>query len=130
MIADASPLTFSEPFVLICAFVVGTLAVTRMVRLIVDDEFPPMIWLRDRYIDAVTRHARDADDDDTRRRAHRWATLVECPWCVAPYVTFVDLVWAWSTGLHWTWWFGNVWAAVSWLAAYLTLRDIPPEDRE
>jgi len=56
--------------------------------------------------------------------------LVECPWCVAPYITFVDLVWAWSTDLHWTWWFGNVWAAVSWIAAYMCLRDIPPEQRE
>jgi len=113
--ADASPLSFDTPFVLVCAFVVGTLAVTRITRLIVDDDYPPVQW--------ATNHF-------TRRVPERWGVLVECPWCVAPYVTVVDLAWAWSTDLHWTWWFGNTWAAVSWLAAYLCLRDIPPESRE
>jgi len=115
VLADASPLTFDEPFVLICAFVVGVLAVTRMVRLIVDDDYPPVVWLREKFVWAVPE---------------KWALLVECPWCVAPYVTIVDIVWAWTTGLHWSWWLGNTWAAVSWLAAYLCLRDIPPESRE
>jgi hypothetical protein len=64
------------------------------------------------------------------RVPEKWGVLVECPWCVAPYVTVINLAWAWSTDLHWTWWFGNVWAAVSWIAAYLCLRDIPPESRD
>jgi hypothetical protein len=115
VIADASPLTFDSPFVLICAFVVGVLGTTRIVRLIVDDDYPPVQWVTDRY---------------RMRVPEKWGVLVECPWCVAPYVTVVNLAWAWSTDLHWTWWFGNVWAAVSWIAAYLCLRDIPPESRD
>ena len=114
MFADASPLSFDAPFVLIAAFVVGVLAVARITRLIVDDTFPPVRAATDWYI---------------RHTPEKWGALVECPWCVAPYITVVDMAWAWSTGLHWTWWFGNVWAAVSWLAAWLTLRDIPPDQR-
>lgn len=115
MLADASPLTFDDPFVLICAFVVGTLAVTRITRLIVDDDYPPIQWATEQY---------------ARRAPDKWVKLVECPWCVAPYVTVVDMAWAWSTGLHWTFWFANVWAAVSWLASFLCVRDIPPDQRE
>ena len=107
-------ITYEEPLWLAIAFVIGTLAVTRVVRLIVDDEYPPMQWATQRL---------------TRVLPEKWETLVECPWCVAPYVTLGNLAWAWGTDLHWTWWFANVWAAVSWLAAYLNLRDIPPEDR-
>ena len=36
-------------------------------------------------------------------------------------MAFVDIVWAWTTDLHWTFWFANTWAAVSWIASYLTL---------
>lgn len=99
---------------LVLAFVVGTIACARMVRLIIDDDYPPVVWLRERYVEKV---------------GERWGMIVECPWCAAPYVVVVDLVWAWTTGLHWTWWFGNLLAAVSWLVAYLNLRDIPPEAR-
>ena len=115
MFADASPLSFDAPFVLVCAAIVGTLGVTRITRLIVDDDYPPVQW-------ATMKLA--------ERLPEKWVKLVECPWCVAPYVTFVNLVWAWATDLHWTWWFGNVWAAVAWVAAFLCLRDIPPESRE
>jgi len=114
MIADASPLSFDEPFVLIAAFIIGTLACTRIVRLIVDDEYPPTMWLTEQFV---------------RRVPEKWGKLVECPWCCAPYVVLVDMIWAWSTDLHWTWWFGNVWAAVAWLCGYLNLRDIPPDQR-
>lgn len=114
MLGDSSPLTFDEPFVLVAAFVIGTIAVARMTRLIVDDSFPPVEWMREHFV---------------RRMPEKWGVLVECPWCVAPYITLVDIAWAWSTGLHWSWWFGNLWAAVAWLAAWMTLRDIPPDQR-
>jgi hypothetical protein len=74
-----------------------------------------VVWLRERFTWAVPE---------------RWGVLVECPWCVAPYLTLLDLIWAWTTGLHWSWWAANTWAAVSWLAAYLCMRDVPPDKRE
>lgn len=115
MLADASPLTFDDPFVLICAAVVGALAITRITRLVVDDTWPPVVWAKERFVSHVPE---------------KWGVLVECPWCASPYIALGDLIWAWSTDLHWTWWFGNTWAAASWIAGYLTLRDIPPESRE
>lgn len=115
MIAFDTEVTSDQPLVLLAAFVIGTLAVTRITRLIVDDDYPPVRW-------ATTQFA--------KRVPERWGVLVECPWCVAPYVTIVDILWAWGSGLHWTWWLGNVWAAVSWIASFLCLRDIPPESRE
>jgi hypothetical protein len=114
VIADSSPLTFEDPFVLICAFIVGVLAVTRMTRLLVDDDFPPTLWLRKEYL---------------RRTNEAWGLLVECPWCMSVWVTLIDLGWAWISDLHWTWWLANTWFAVAWLAAFLNLRDIPKEDR-
>lgn len=115
LIGDASPLTFDEPFVLVCAFVVGVLAVTRITRLIVDDDYPPVDWATSQFVKHVPE---------------KWGVLVECPWCVAPYVTVGNLAWAWGSGLAWHWWFANAWAAASWVAAFLCLRDIPPEQRE
>lgn len=115
MIADGSPLSFQEPFVLICAAIVGTLAVARITRLIVDDAYPPMDWLTDQF---------------ARRVPEKWAPLVECVWCVSPYVALPDILWAWGSDLHWSWWLVNVWAAVSWIAGFLGVRDIPPDQRE
>jgi hypothetical protein len=83
--------------------------------LLVDDEYPPTMWLRERYV----AHAPAA-----------WHNLAECPWCMAPYIVLGDMAWAWGTGLHWTWWFGNIWAAVSWLVGFLNVRDLPPDQRE
>lgn len=101
------------------ALIVGVLAVTRVVRLIVDDSYPPVEKFRQWYVAKVPE---------------RWGTLVECPWCAAPYVAAPAVAWfaalvarpSW-TWLVWTWWIVNGWAAVSWLASFLTLRDEPPD---
>lgn len=104
---------------LLAAFVVGVLAVARVVRLIVDDDYPPMVWARRKFVEHVP--------DD-------WSELVECPFCVAPYVTAVaaGLTW-WSFNgdgkLDWWWWVPTLWLAVSYLAAMVNTRDVPPESR-
>ncbi|RPJ71782.1 MAG: hypothetical protein EHM24_11295 [Acidobacteria bacterium] len=106
--------TLDQPVTIVAAFVVGVLAVARMTRLLIDDDFPPVAKLREFYV---------------RRAPTSYESLVECPWCMSPWVALVDLAWAWGTGLHWTWWFANVWFAVAWLAAFLCARDIPPDAR-
>lgn len=103
-----------DPFTVICAFVVGVLGVTRIVHLIVDDDYPPVEWAKNWYC----RHV-----------PPRWQVLVECPWCVAPYITFVSLMWAWASDLHWSWWVAHLWAGVSWLASYAVMRDVPEDQR-
>ena len=115
-------MTPDEPFVLVIAIIVGVLSVTRVVRLIVDDAWPPVTRLRDIY---------------ARKASEEWLPLIECPWCVAPYVSLPAVAWfallvafpSW-TAVLWIWWVVNAWAAVSWLAAYISMRDIPPEARE
>ncbi|RPI06020.1 MAG: hypothetical protein EHM63_08900, partial [Actinobacteria bacterium] len=112
MIAEQTEATFDQPLVLIAAFVVGCIAVARIVRLIVDDDFPPVLWVRRQIVKVLPPS---------------WIDGLDCPWCVAPYVAIIDIVWAWSSGLHWSWWLGNVWAAVAWIAAYLCMRDVPED---
>jgi hypothetical protein len=108
-------LTFDEPFVLVCAAVVAVLSVARVTRLIVDDDYPPVQWATMKIANILPQ---------------KWVKLVECPWCVSPYISLVVIVWAWTTGLHWSWWLGNGWAALSMAAAMIVVRDIPPDQRE
>jgi hypothetical protein len=114
VIADASPLTFDDPFVLICAAIVAVFAVARWTRLIVDDDYPPTRWLTERFVRAVPE---------------KWGVLVECSWCTSPYVAAIIVGWAWATDLHWSWWFVNVIASLSWLAGFMGARDIPIDQR-
>ena len=79
MIADASPLTFDDPFVIICAAAVAIFAVARWTRLIVDDAYPPTDWLTTQFV---------------KRVPEKWGVLVECSWCTSPYVAAVIVRWA------------------------------------
>lgn len=115
MLSDGSPLAFSSPFVLIVAFIVGVLGTARITRLLVDDDWPPVEWLRQRYV----RHA-----------PRGWEGLAECPFCAAPWVALAETATAWAWDLPWWWWAGNVWMGGSYLASMLVARDLPPESRE
>lgn len=106
---------------LILAVVVGVLAVTRATHLVVDDTYPPIEKFRQWYVTKVP---------------DEWGPLVECPWCAAPYIALPAVIWFasliafpdWTVNLY-IWWIVNGWAAASWVAAFLTLRDVPPENR-
>jgi hypothetical protein len=115
-------ITLDNWWPLTLAVIVAVLAVTRATRLIVDDSFPPVdafrLWFQ-------------------RKMPGRWAELIDCPWCTAPYLALPAVLWFASliafpdwTVNHYIWWIVNGWAAISWLAAYLTMRDVPPESRE
>ncbi len=107
--------------VLVVALAIGVLAVARVVRLVVDDDYPPMVRVREWYVG---------------RAPLDWQPLMECPWCCAPYIALPAVLWfaslfAWP-GATWNlylWWILNGWAAVAWAAAWINLRDIPPENR-
>jgi hypothetical protein len=106
----------------ILAVIVGVLAVTRAVRLVVDDDWPPI------------KRAREWYDD---RASVDWQPLVECPWCVSVYFALPAVLWfasliAWpgAEWNHWLWWIVNGWLAVAWMTAFLCVRDLPPESRE
>lgn len=102
-----------EWYVWLAAFVVGTISVARTARLLIHDDFPPMVWLRLKFFTKV---------GDTP-----WAKLMDCPFCQAPYLSLGMFVWAWLSDLAWWWWVPNTWWSMAYLAAILFARDEPPE---
>lgn len=89
----------------ILAIIVGILSVARTARLLIFDDFPPIMWARVR----VRAWVKNEDS--------KWLGLLDCPFCMAPYLTAGMLTWAWLSDLHWTWWVINGWWAASYLAA-------------
>ena len=89
--------------------VVAVLASARITRLIVEDEYPPSIWVRMKW-DRLTRDG-------------EWAKLVHCGWCASPYVT--ALVLGLGYFLRWpTWWYvGSAWLAASYVAGWIVFHD-------
>lgn len=120
--ASGTSLSGVDPLRLAAAFVVGTIAVARATRLVVHDQYPPAKWVRDWWIRVTHDGA--------------WAVLAECPFCASPYIAAVTLAVAVAGGvwrpeldtLAGWWWVLAVWAAVSYLAAMIVLRDEPPEE--
>lgn len=105
-----SPLTH---FDIICAVIVGVLSVARTARLLVFDEYPPMVWFRAQW--------------DGRIGEDGWGKLIHCPFCATPYMAAVMAAWAYFSDLHWTWWVINgVWG-LSYVASILVAYD-QPED--
>lgn len=111
-------MTHDLPALLIAA-VVGTLAVARATRLVTADAYPPAEALRVWWSNRTDVH-------DGWRAG--WGPLVTCPFCFAPYAAAVNLAWAYWSGLGTVWWLINVWAAVSYAAAMVVVRDEPPEE--
>lgn len=100
---------FGWPF----ALIVATLSVARTARLIIHDDFPPMVWIRVR----IRAFIKNEDS--------KWLGLMDCPFCLAPYLTAVMLVWMYASDLHWTWWVANGWWAMSYVAAIVYSYDQP-----
>ena len=94
----------------ITALIIGIIATARFTRLFIDDEFPPVMWIKEKFVMAVPL---------------KWGMLVDCGFCFATWPGLINLVWAWQSDLHWTWWFANLWFAGIYLAAMLHARDVP-----
>lgn len=91
------------------ALLVGVLGTARFVRLIVADEYPPVVWLRMKW-GAITHDG-------------PWSLVLNCPWCFAPYATAANLAIAWFTHLHPAWWITNLWLAASYASAWVVYHD-------
>lgn len=118
----------------VVAFLVASVAVGRAARLVVHDHYPPMKALRSWWLNQTVMKGGWRED---------WAPLLVgkdggsgCPFCFAPYAAAVDLLWyllsdagtVHPEGWGWWWWVVNVWAAVSYVAAIVVLRDEPPAE--
>ena len=100
----------TDPLVIAAAVLVGVLSAARLTRLIVDDEWPPTVWLAAKYRDAVPDN---------------WKSLVDCAACAAPWMALPVLAWGLVSDLHWTWWVFNGWLAGSYIATMIVWRDYP-----
>lgn len=98
----------------VVAVLVGVVSVARTARFLIYDDFPPMTWLRVRFL------ARFDEEN-------KWSKIAECQYCITPYLAAGMLAWAWVSDLNEWWWVINgVWAA-SYAAAILVSYDQPPE---
>lgn len=101
----------SPEFYAIAAALVGIMGSARLVRLIVNDSYPPVVWLRIKW------------DDKTHKSL--WNKLMHCPWCLSPYTTAVVLAWyllsdGWARD---AWWIFNGWLAASYVASWVVFHD-------
>ncbi len=124
---DVSPLT------LLAALFLAVVAMGRVTRLVVHDAWPPVRWIRERFVGWSEQTRTVGDHQELTWRAS-WTLLATCPFCFAPWAVLVSLVWAWASQLDassWAgglWWLAHIWLAVSYLSAMLVLRDEPPEE--
>lgn len=100
-----------EWWVYFLAGITSSIAVGRIVRLIVFDEFPPTVAIRKWWI-RVTN-------------AGPWSKLVTCGFCLSVWLTPISWVWAFASNLHWTWWAAHGLVACMYLAAMVVAYDQP-----
>lgn len=127
------------PLTLLVAAVVGVLGVARFTRLWVHDAWPPVQWLRGKFLDWCEQ-TRPKGTNRTRDLTWRygWTPLATCPFCVAPWFALISLGWfvasdagdlhgsTWGWGAWW--WLAHLWFAASYGAAMVVVRDEPPEE--
>src|SRR3712207_2679794 len=59
-----------DPLTIAAAATVGVVGAARLTRLITKDHWPPMSYVRQKYVE--------------RTEGTEWSVLAECPFCVAP----------------------------------------------
>jgi hypothetical protein len=102
-----------DPLTAVAAATVGVVAAARATRLVTKDHWPPMSFVRRKYVE-LTKNT-------------EWSVLAECPFCVAPYVVAADLAWALRSDLGRKWWIANGWFAASYAASLIVVRDDVPD---
>lgn len=100
-----------EVWVYLLAGALSSIAVGRITRLVVFDDFPPSVALRSWW-------ARVTKDGP-------WNKLTTCGFCFAVWATPLSWAWAWVSNLHWTWWAAHGLASCMYLAAIIVAYDQP-----
>jgi hypothetical protein len=96
--------------VALLAIAVAVFGTARLTRIIVHDDYPPMIWLRSHW---------------EARVGENWGKLMTCIWCGQPYVAAGCLAWAYFSDFHWSWWAFWGWMALSQAGSTLLAYDEP-----
>lgn len=99
-------------FAIVTAVLIGVISTARTARLLIHDQFPPVLWLREKILVKI------GPDNP-------WAMLVSCQFCLMPYLMAGMFGWAWLSGINTAWWIINgIWAG-SYLGAILVSYDEP-----
>lgn len=96
-------------FQILCAAAVGVLATARLTRLLVFDSYPPVAWMRAKW-HSITKDG-------------KWAMLVDCPYCAAPYFAAVVFGVGELTDYPTWWWIVCGWLAASYAASIVVAYD-------
>lgn len=114
----------NSTFYWIAVAVITVTASARITRLATYDQFPPALWLREKFADLM--------DGGPRRRG--WQILVYCGYCFSFWATLLVVIWADLSGIFegWTddpslwasgWWFLMGTLGASYLAAIMMKHD-------
>ncbi len=112
-----------DPSYMIALAVVTIVSAARLTRLALIDDFPPILWLRNKYI--------------RKTEGSKWQEIAYCEFCMALWMASVLVVWADLAGMFdgataWgtsgelaepIWWLFNGAMSAGYLAAMLVLRD-------
>lgn len=106
------------PWWFVLAIATAILGVGRWSRVVVHDDFPPTMWVRQKWADFTTK-----------RNLPSWGKLLFCWWCFTPWLMLVCIGWFALTFIHpafaWSWWLLFGWGALSYVASIIMARDEP-----
>lgn len=100
------------------AFVLATLTIARIARLVSWDDFPPMDWARRKW-DLVT----ETDPDLPKDQRSGWNKLIYCGYCVSFYIAIGIVAWALLSDFSTAWWVFNGTVSASYVGAMILSRD-------
>lgn len=99
----------NHPGVLAVAAFVYLISCARIVRLLTQDTFPPVVWFRIKW--------------DNYTDGNGWNALFHCHWCLPIWIVVPVGLWGWLTNLHASWWVFNVALAAAYLVSMIVERD-------
>lgn len=102
-----------DVFFWIAVSAVTIVSASRITRVLTYDDFPPVRFFRDIYIEFMDR-------GPIRRQ---WLSLAYCPWCLSFWVTGAVVLAGFLSDWHTAWWLTNGIFAASYLAAILQVHD-------
>lgn len=97
----------------IAVALVAIVSSARLTRLATYDHFPPVEWVRNKFVDLT----------DRSDRSRRWQLLAYCPYCASFWITLIVVLSGWGSDWHEAWWMVNGSLAASYLAAILMVHD-------
>lgn len=100
-------------FTWIAISILTVLSTARITRLLTYDKFPPIMWLREHFIEWT--------DKTARRRG--WQLLAFCGYCMSFWVAIGIVLWGHFTEFQEGWWLVNSIFAASYLSAMVMAYD-------